>query len=346
MPSAPSIPKQPHNCWHPDLAHLDWQDLAEDEAFRVSVVLPPEDDSYGVVVLAWGLVLPFEAEPIEPHAIPEPKRQRDLGELAPVPIVPIKTFREATGTFSSTLVLVVGLMIAASIFRKDRALHDLESIASLLCAMAATAAHLWLRNRQFVKKAVRFVGREGVALGERYIAFADVVDAKGIRLLLNTGSTLHIHGAEQEARKVRHAYFRYRQTTRRAPVRLGFLSDSKANTKAWLESLDGVAARRGGTYRSEPVDVHQLRRIVANPHQSPLERAGAALVLQRIDPGAKVRIAKAAERVALPPLRHVLEVCASASKEDFALEEAQEELEALWQAQQQATTSSNKPSDH
>ena len=106
---------------------------------------------------------------------------------------------------------------------------------------------------------------------------------------------------------------------------------SSANAAAWFKRLRGGGAAGAGGYRAGVMDLEELRGIVDNPHNSALERAGAAVCLRRLAPKARMRIAEAADQVASPPLQALLRICAHEAEPDAEAQQAL--LEALWEAE-------------
>lgn len=106
-----------------------------------------------------------------------------------------------------------------------------------------------------------------------------------------------------------------RRPAARARVReLGRRSDE---SERWLERLNAVKVDRG-SYRARTLSEEDLRLALEDPTCPADERWAAALVLARVNPTTKLRIAEVAKEVARPEFREALDALAEQEAMDDA----------------------------
>ena len=95
----------------------------------------------------------------------------------------------------------------------------------------------------------------------------------------------------------------------------------------WLASLRSMVAKREGRMRAAPVLDDQLWALLSDPSTSPSARAGAAVVLaSHSDEGTREKLRIAAQSIASPKLRIVLETAAEGEERELELVRALDEV--------------------
>ena len=95
----------------------------------------------------------------------------------------------------------------------------------------------------------------------------------------------------------------------------------------WLASLRSMVAKREGRMRAAPVLDDQLWALLSDPNTSPSARAGAAVVLaSHADEGTRDKLRIAAQSIASPKLRIVLEAAAEGEDRELELVRALDEV--------------------
>jgi hypothetical protein len=95
----------------------------------------------------------------------------------------------------------------------------------------------------------------------------------------------------------------------------------------WLASLRSMVAKREGRMRAAPVLDDQLWALLSDPSTAPSTRAGAAVVLaSHADEGTREKLRIAAQSIASPKLRVVIETAADGEEHELELVRALDEV--------------------
>jgi hypothetical protein len=173
------------------------------------------------------------------------------------------------------------------------------------------------------------VGSDGVRVdrpwGKRFIPLARIAEASTgggtLALTLTDGGvvSLRCEHVSEVAERIREAQRRAVEPIELSDEQTSQLARGERTTAAWKEALAGVLGDRG--YRTEPVRVADLERLVDDGSADPERRVAAALALPRGEE-TRLRIQTAAAACADSNTRTALEAAAEEEIAEGALERA------------------------